>query len=358
MRKLFPLISAVALAGCAVGFAQDEADTGIAKPMFAVLPAKVEAAPNVAAAGTPLPTWNGSFVYQGTTYTFTMVGTAPSTHTSTTIQAVIIPIKIVITSGVTKTAFDPSHVLPNGKTVIANTVASPIFDSTTTYIQGGVNLGTTQYIDAFQRGNFWGTAGNPNYHLLLSGPTVLAERTLSPPAIYGRTGRPFGLKVAEVNINWFDAKAVSILAALNIPANVLPIFLTYDTYLTQGGCCIGGYHSVVTNANGTIAYAHASYIDRAGDFAQDVSALSHEVGEWADDPLTNNSVACGILEVGDPEETFTNYGGFPYAVNGFSYNLQDLVFLPYFGAKASTSVNSWLSFQGNPFGLTVCSNGG
>jgi hypothetical protein len=99
-----------------------------------------------------------------------------------------------------------------------------------------------------------------------------------------------------------------------------------------------------------------------GDFSQDVSALSHEVAEWADDPLvvnTNgNPVPCGMLEVGDPEETFTNFGAFPYAVNGFSYNLQDLVFLPYFGAGAAVSVNSSLSFQQNPFGLTVCSHGG
>jgi len=65
-----------------------------------------------------------------------------------------------------------------------------------------------------------------------------------------------------------------------------------------------------------------------GAFSQDVSALSHETAEWADDPLvvntSGNQVACGILEVGDPEEGFTNYGGFPYTLNGFTYNLQDL----------------------------------
>jgi len=38
--------------------------------------------------------------------------------------------------------------------------------------------------------------------------------------------------------------------------------------------------------------------------------------------------------------------------------LQDLTFLPYFGAAASTSVNNSLTFQGNPFNLSVCSNGG
>ena len=39
-----------------------------------------------------------------------------------------------------------------------------MFDSTTTYTQGGVDVGTTQYDDAFQRGNFWSIVqNNPNY---------------------------------------------------------------------------------------------------------------------------------------------------------------------------------------------------
>lgn len=271
----------------------------------------------------------------------------------------------MITKGTVKTTFDPAHVLPDGKTVTNNTKASPIFDKTTTCIQGGTNLGTTQYIDAYQRGNFWSTGGttSPNYHLLLGGPTVKPEHTLSPPATKGKTANPFAnLSVAEVDINWFDTQLHNLLLSLNIQPNTLPIFLTYNTYLTSGGCCIGGYHSAVTNTNGTVAYLNATYIDQAGDFAQDVSALSHEIGEWADDPLvvnpSGNPVSCGILENGDPEEGFTNYGGFPYALGGFSYNLQDLVYLPYFGAPTSTSANGALSFQDNPFGLTVCSNGG
>ena len=67
-----------------------------------------------------------------------------------------------------------------------------------------------------------------------------------------------------------------------INPTTFPIFETTNTYLTEGGCCIGGYHS----ANGAQTYAHFTYITFAGDFSQDVSALSHEVGEWMDDPLT------------------------------------------------------------------------
>jgi hypothetical protein len=331
------------------------------KGRYVVLPARLRYDVRVPAAS--LQTWNGSFTFQGTNYTYNMVGTAPSSNASTTVPVFVIPLKVVITGrrGV-KTTFDPAHVLSNGKTVTNNSVASPIFDSTTTYIQGGVNVGTTQYIDAYQRANFWGTVqSNPNYHLLLGGPTVLAEQTLSPSSANGKIGSPFGHTAGLVSINWFDAQLQTIISRFTqIQPNALPIFLTYDVYLTQGGCCIGGYHSSEGSISNPQAYAHFTYIDHPGDFAQDVSALSHEVGEWADDPLVvninGNNTPCGILENGDPEEGFANFGGFHYVLNGFTYNLQDLVTLPYFGAPTSTSVNGFLSFQGNS-SLFVCSNG-
>ena len=356
---LCSLFAVATLASSGLAFAQ-EAQNGPAKPMFAVLPRKILGTPVGEVAG--LPTWNGSFVYRGTTYTYNMVGAAPSTNTSVTVQPYIIPLKIIITKGTKTTTFDAEHVLSNGRTVIQNTIDSPIFDSTTNYTQGGVNLGTTQYIDAFQRGNFWGTVStNTSYHLLLGTPKIAPEQTLKPPASDGTTGNPFGnLTVAEVDIDWFDTQIQSIMKTLKIPANSIPIFVTYDTYLTEGGCCIGGYHSAFTDTAGTIAYSNFEYIDKPGDFSQDVSALSHELGEWANDPLianiNGNQTPCGILEVGDPLEGDVNYGGFPYTVNGFTYNLQDMVFLPYFDAPKSTSVNGWLSFQNNTT-ISPCSNG-
>ena len=237
---------------------------------------------------------------------------------------------------------------------------SPIFESATTYTQGGVDVGTTQYIDAFQRANFWGTVKNePNYHLVL-GATVLAEQTLSPSRTYGTTGSPFGFTAGEVDINWFDSQLPGLISKLGIQPNTFPIFLTYDVYLTQGGgCCIGGYHSSEGSVSNPQSYAEATYVDHPGAFSQDVSALSHEVGEWADDPLTvnynGNNTPCGILEVGDPLEGNPNYGGYPYTLHGFTYNLQDLVTLPYFGAPPSTSVNNWFTFQGES--LSICQNG-
>ena len=217
---------------------------GSERPMFTRLPATLHQPRNIIeAASTPLKTWNGSFTYQGTRYNFNMVGAQPSTNTSVTIPVEIIPIKIVISGhrGVT-TTFDPSHVLSNGKTVTNNTVASPIFASIP-FSSGGVSMGTTQYIDAYQRANFWGTADTGS-HLLLGGPTVLAERTLSPPSRDGKTGTVFGFTAGLVDINWFDSQLHTLITSLGIQPNTFPIFLTYDVYLTQNNsCCIGGYHS-------------------------------------------------------------------------------------------------------------------
>ena len=155
--------------------------------------------------------------------------------------------------------------------------------------------------------------------------------TLSPSRTFGKTGSVFGFTAALVDINWFDSQVPNLISKLQ--PNAFPIFLTYDTYLTQGGsCCIGGYHSSEGSTSNPQSYAEAAYVDHPGVFSQNVSALSHEVGEWADDPLTvnfnGNNTPCGILEVGDPEEAFSNYGGFPYVLHGFTYNLQDLVTLP------------------------------
>jgi len=357
--RRFELLSLITLA-CfvltGVAAAQEVIAPGSERPMFTRLaPTLHHPRTPIEAAATPLQTWNGSFVSGATTYNYNMVGARPSLNQSATITTFIIPVKMVISNGST---FDPSHVLSNGNSVTTNTVQSPIF-SGIPFASGGVNMGTTQYIDAFQRANFWGT-GDSGSHVLLGGPTVLAEQTLNVPKRSGKTGVVFGFTAGLVDINYFDAQAHTMLTNLGITPNTFAIFLTYDVYLTQNhSCCIGGYHSSTGSTSAPQSYAHATYVDRVGAFAQDVSALSHEVGEWVDDPLVvnnGNNTPCGILENGDPLENNANFGGFPYAGNNkFTYNLQDLVTLPYFGASASTSVNAEFTFQGES--LSVCQNG-
>jgi hypothetical protein len=342
-------------------FAQDAADTLPAHPLYARLRPRINQEVKDPTAA-PLPMWNGSFVYDGKTYNYTMVGKAPTTGKSTTVTTFIIPVAMAYTSGGTTTTFSPEQTLSNGQTVVENTIESPIFQTQDYTTFDGTDLGITQYEDAFQRGNFWGeipkTKGS-KYHVLLGQPKVKKLMTLNVPAGSGSVATEFGVKVGLADIDWFDSEIDPIITKLKLPVNSLPIFITYNVYLTQGDCCIGGYH----NYDGTYAYSYFTYVGTQGAFAQDVSALSHEAGGWLDDPLTNNAVACEVLEVGDPEEGFSKYGAeygaFPYTLNGFTYHLQDLVYLEYFGAPATTSVDGGaLSFHDNPFDLTICSNGG
>ena len=356
MRKLIISVAALACCFAASALAQDEGPVA----RYVTLPPK--ASSQTVKPPVTLPTWTGSFTYSGTKYTYYMVGTAPKTGTSTTVKAFIIPVKIVIGSH----TFDPNKTNQDGESVIQQTIESPIFQNQT-YTLGGTNVGNTQYEDAFQRANFWGTVkSHTGYHVLLGGPTILPELTYKPGANGAvLSSNPFGGNVptALVDINTIDPVFGTYISThTQITPDSIPIFVTANTYLTGGApilanCCIGGYHS----ANGPQAYSHFTYIPIPGDFSQDVSALSHEMGEWMDDPGVKgafNNVACGILEVGDPEEGFTNFGGFPYTLGGFTYNLQDLVFLEYFGAPTTTSVHGWMTFHNNPFGLGVCSNGG
>lgn len=322
-------------------------DTVPAVPKFAVLPAKnVE----LRAQAGGLPTWVFNWTYQLNNYNATFVGNAP-TGAATTVPSFIIPIKFVV-AGQT---FTPTTLQSNGQSALADTRLSPIFRAGIDFVQGGVDLGNTQYIDAYQRGDFWSRVQtNPSYHVLLGTPTVLPLQTITVPRRSGSVGVAFGITVALVDINFVDSQIQAILAANpQITAASVPVFMSYNTYLTDGGCCIGGYHS----ANGAQTYMQFSYIGTADKFSQDVSALSHEMGEWLLDPFTvNTNTPCGILENGDPLENEPNFGDYPYVLNGtFTYHLQDLVFMRYFGAPANTSVVKRSTFQGTR--LTVCQNG-
>lgn len=324
------------------------------KPMYVTLPNHVSLAPRNPQ--SELVQWNGSFTdLSHRTVNYTMVGTDPTkTNTSTTISVVLVPVKMVYGRRNGNMTFDPAnHKLSNGRTIVQNTLDSPLFNAGIDFNQGGTDLGNTQYLDAFQRGNFWSSVStNSGYHVLFGTPLVLTEPTLNVSASQGRViSNPFGSgKVGTMDINAFDNDLQSYMRTLSqVNPGVLPLFLTYDIYLTQsGGCCIGGYHS----ANGAQptgqTYSYATYVDSVGAFSQDVSAISHELGEWMDDPFVDNYVNCtdnNILENGDPLEGGPNYGGYKYTLNSFTYNLQSLVFIGYFGAPRSTSVNSWLAFQ-------------
>ena len=346
----FTLAAFVLVCAASVAFAQDaQYPTAYPneKPMF-VAGAHRDIVPP---AGTNLSQWNGSFTDLTHNHrTFIMVGPDPSkSNVTTTIPITYIPIKFVYDKNHGNKTFDPNKNKFSGQTVsVSKTIlASPIFQSEVDFVQGGTDVGKTQYIDAFQRANFWGknVKKNTKYHVLLGKATIAPEQTFNCNQSSCIVSNQFGHTVGLFDFNAMDSVLQGYITKLKIKPNSLPVFLAYDIYLTSGGCCIGGYHFVNGGPPTGQTYSFSTVHDQVARFSEDTAALSHEIGEWQDDPFFgSNTVGCqdnSQLEVGDPlvEDDHA------YTVNGFAYHLQDLVFLGYFGAPTSTSLHKWLSFQ-------------
>jgi hypothetical protein len=301
------------------------------------------------------PTWTFSFTYNSKTYNDVFIGTDPKKGSATTTVPVYI-IPVALTYG--STTYTPDQVLANGETVTQNIVSSPLLNGAIDFNVQSTDLGTTQYEDAFARASYWQYVKKKasGYHVLLGNPTIEATTNITVPNGDGSIdNNPFGAgQVMEVSFSWFDTQAYNLVKSFAVPASALPMIVVTQVYWVSGGCCIGGWH----NFRGGQAYSIASYQQDTGVFSQDVSAWSHELGEWLDDYTINNQEPCGgIYEVGDPLEGEANYGAYAYkGTNGFSYNLQDLVTPPYFGAKSKLSLGKKLSLVGK-FTLGVCSRG-
>ena len=147
--------------------------------------------------------------------------------------------------------------------------------------------------------------------------------------------------LGATDINWLDpflqSTVIPSLAAQGVGPGVLPVFLLHNfvEYIsTTTNCCVLGYHNAYTTGSGIQTYGLAEY-DNSGAFSgtADISALSHEVGEWQNDPSGVNPTpswghigqvtGCQAnLEVGDPLSGTT----FKVNLNGFTYHPQQLAF--------------------------------
>ena len=115
------LLAALAVVACMTGAAiAQEADTMPARPMYGHLKPNLRA--DIKTPATPLTTWNGTFVYKTKTYKYNMVGTTPTTGTSTTIPVFIIPVKLQYVTTHGTQSFTPNTKLSNGQTAIQNIV--------------------------------------------------------------------------------------------------------------------------------------------------------------------------------------------------------------------------------------------
>ena len=339
-------------------------------------------------AGPELPIWQYQVVspVNGVSYRGYMVGTDPSLggSTTTTIPVILVPFIVQFTNTTTgfTTTFDPSAApdaaCTAGLTAMSLVASSPIFQNYP-WTLNGVNVGVTQYIDAFQRSNFWNYVQNGNdYHTLLtytvgeplrlplsySSPTLAAEvrtgvaTTCANPGGSGSTNG--GAYQGVVDYTVLEDAMTGYIASHRIKPDRFPIFILYNVMYSQNGLLyLGGYHFseasyplVLTSPGQTYAMANFR-TNGTGPF--DVSILSHEIAEWLDDPGGFNAVppwgnigevtGCRRgLEVGDPL-TRTDL---PPIVgpNGFAYHLQELAYASWFFRTPSTSGGGQFSDNG------------
>jgi len=319
-----------------------------------------------AAASETIPLWNYTIVspVNNTSYSGQMVGRSPFNHghRSTAITTLLIP--IVLTFADTGTVFDPNSIdapdsCTNTTSVMREIANSPIFQSpyapppqSGDYKMNGVDVGRTQYVDAFQRANFWSEIQGSPYHTLLSG-YILNPISVTVPAANGSTNSDFCGAYGTMDINWWDnlvqTSILPSLASQGVTTSTLPLFIFDSVFMYDGtitNCCILGYHGSYTPGGVLQTYSVNSW-DTSGAFGGDISIMTHEVGEWMNDPTgTNPTPAWGNigqvtgcqrnLEVGDPL-TGTLFPGVQTEQNGFEYHPQELAFFSWFYRQSPSS---------------------
>ena len=271
-----------------------------------------------------VPTWSGSFTTDGTTYPFTMVGTDPAAGSTTThVPVEIIPLRL---------DFPGSGCVLADDDMAAHLEASPLFAPTP------LPAGDTQWLDNYQRSNFWSTVStvSPGYHLLLD-PSVAPAVTLHVPGSQGLTvfNPSTNRFQAIVGDDWFQHQIVSLLNSLHVSPTTLAVFVPYNTIVTDANPkdCLTppycgyftGFHNAIlsnTNPHAINTYTWASYEDDGTllppSFDLGTEVLSHELVEWAADPFAQSARSKG--QVTDllnttPGWSSPYYGGSAYCAN-------------------------------------------
>ena len=339
-----------------------------------------EALKTALSSGTTIPLWTYTLVAtkDGNPYAGEMVGRSPFFHgfRTTSINTVIVPVILKMPDGgvFDPTATDTRCLSAPNDVPLSLIQQSPMVQSAS-FTMNGVNVGSTPYFDAFQRAAFWSnisSAGN-SYHTLLN-VTTLAAVTVNVPLGSGQTYSAASLSTCGpegvMDINYWDpyvqGTLIPSLSGDGVGPNSFPIFVFYNVVMAEGdtnifvNCCILGYHGAFTNGSGLLQTYSPLDFDTSA-FNDNTSVMSHEIGEWMDDPTGGNATpnwggegqvvgTCqGNLEVGDPLSPGFGTATSPYSVtmsNGFTYTLQELAFFSwYFNSTTTPSLGAGGKFS-------------
>jgi hypothetical protein len=256
--------------------------------------------PNAAVPRNPvtIPFWVSPYQSGGQAYDALMVGTDPALGSATTtVPVVIVPLRMV---------FARHGAVLDFPGMGEELAGSPFFTSVP-YV-----VGTTQYLDAYRRADFWTQVAttSPDYHTLLGTPTILSTQTLHVPPALGHsfvdasTNRRF----AYVDGTWLSGQLRQLIASLHVDPRALAVFLAPNTNGTissvdacPGPTCFafGGYHGAHINGNPNFqgtqppqsvnTYAYAEFLDLGDAVPNGINVhllpVSHELLEWLDDPI-------------------------------------------------------------------------
>src|SRR5215472_11023383 len=179
--------SCVTFAICALAFGQEQRLPNL-KVFFQSRPAHgTLTLPNTPAASTHLPTFAYTVTSSrdGNTYSGVMVGDDPfSSSGSVSIPTELVPIILNIGGTLMDPTVPDTHCL-GGRVPDTVITRSPIFQSAN-FSFGGTAFGGTQYIDAFQRANFFSVENQATFHTKLQ-VTTLAPILIDVPAARGAT---------------------------------------------------------------------------------------------------------------------------------------------------------------------------
>lgn len=331
-------------------------------------PAARQARSDALRAGTvrTLPTWRLTFTVAGKDYAANLVGAIPGVSGATTIDTVIVPVRVAVPDvsadgGKTRVVFD-------GNQATASVLGSPIFELST------YSSGDLTFVDAMLHAEFpmapasWSTLYAPRVGHQIS--------LVAPPhavKVYAaKSGQLLGVVMDDKLI---DAALVKALGAY--PATTHVIFVTYNLLEHDAF----GYHGFIdvksrdgTTGNRNLAvFTYTSWLVGVDDLftipSPDATTLAHEIAEVTHDPLITsltrewgdafggNRCFQPYIEVGDAIEdapAAVQLWTQPVTLNGVttSYTLQNEALLPWFERQTpSTAAGGAYSFP-SPTALT------
>ena len=250
------------------------------------------------------------------TYTGHIVGSDPlaGPMKTTNLTVGLIPVRLTFParpasskggSPTPQIVFDPTEPsCVDGKSGLAIAEDSPVFNDSE-YVMNGVNVGRTQYVDAFERANFWQGGKAADYHILFK-LKVLPKVDVTVPlnegdAFEGGCFENNSLNLGNMRQEWFDnyvrqTLLPGLIARGVVNSEMLPIFYLDTVTMTPESDPEGAvynyhygmdskgkmqFYSVVTfNADGTTPPS-------SGDPAPD-EPLSDELVDWVSDPYNSN----------------------------------------------------------------------